>query len=82
MATRDAVLTPLDTPLLPLEQRYLRKAIRYRIWLANPQAEQASDLGLGFRITPPSGHNTTQGIAPQRRRELDNIADWILQVER
>jgi hypothetical protein len=45
--------------------RYLRKAIRFR---------------LDLRSTPPSGHNTS--IIPiERRRELDSLADWILQED-
>lgn len=50
-----------------LELRHLRKAVRFR---------------LGKRESPPSGYNTTQGISAERRRELDGIADWILQEER
>jgi hypothetical protein len=46
-----------------LEVRYLRKAMRYR---------------LGKRSTPPSGNNTSV-IPSERKRELDSLADWILQ---
>ena len=51
-------------PWSKLEIRHLRKAVRFR--LAN-------------RKTRPSGHNTTQGISLARRRQLDAIAEWIVQ---
>ena len=53
------------SPLSELELRYLRKAIRYR---------------SGKRNTPPSGYNTSV-ISEDRRRELEAIADWMLQEE-
>jgi hypothetical protein len=46
-----------------IEVRYLRKAVRYR---------------LRKRETPPSGKNTAR-IHPDRRRELDAVADWFVQ---
>jgi hypothetical protein len=61
-------------PLGVLEVRYLRKAVRYRM--------PAPAIGtIGRRQTPPSGKNTTRGITLERRRELDEIADWFVQEE-
>jgi hypothetical protein len=54
------------TPLTVLDVRYLRKALRYR---------------LGLRSSPPSGLNT-DAMPVERHRELDEIAEWLLQVAR
>jgi hypothetical protein len=49
--------------LTELELRYLRKAIRYRL---NKRQSRA-------------GGSNTNAIPMDRRREIDAIADWILQ---
>ena len=76
----DEIRDALDRgPRNELEMRHLRKSIR---WHSGRQT-----IGLpgrayvGTRQTPPSGYNTTRGIPLERRRELDRIAEWIVQED-
>ena len=53
------------TPLATVNMRYLRKAIRYR---------------LGLRGSPPSRYLGGGYLRVEEARELDRIADWIVQA--
>jgi hypothetical protein len=52
-------------PLMPMELRYLRKAVRYR---------------LGLRGSIPSRYLAGGYLRRARTDELDRLADWIVQA--
>jgi len=52
-------------PLAAIDVRYLRKAVRFR---------------FGLRSTPPSRYLSGGYLRVDRARELDRLADWIVQV--
>jgi hypothetical protein len=60
--------------LTELEVRYLRTAVRYRIYVLGADH-------IGHRETPPSG-DKTDTIPVSRRIQLDALAVWFVQDER